>query len=215
MDSIVPPSPRAIHLSEADFQRLTFGSPQGRNTKPSIRNSEISGSETPARDGCVCDTLMMAESSSPVNEAQELVQQTPSISRHRSATKTSMLLIARPTQPWNVDASYDEGRLLHHFLSYVARAMIPLDDDFNPWKTVYPSLAVQDTASSGSQALYHAPSGPVCVPLSQSKRPSSGLPGQKLVQFATMGSRCTSSVRFWWRRQSTTPRFLQLSIRSF
>ncbi|EHY53967.1 arginine metabolism regulation protein II [Exophiala dermatitidis] len=34
--------------------------------------------------------------------------------------------------------------------------MIPVDDDENPWKTTYPSLAVQTTRTSGAQALYHA-----------------------------------------------------------
>jgi hypothetical protein len=34
--------------------------------------------------------------------------------------------------------------------------MIPIDDGRNPWKSTYPSIAVQDVSSSSSRSLYHA-----------------------------------------------------------
>lgn len=55
----------------------------------------------------------------------------------------------------NVDATHDERRLFHHFLSYLAKGMIPVRDEQNPFETVYPSLATRSTESIGTRALYH------------------------------------------------------------
>ncbi|KIW24998.1 uncharacterized protein PV07_10674 [Cladophialophora immunda] len=150
------PSPRAVHLNDADFRFLTFGPLQGHKSTPSVQSTGTSTSQASNPEEWSLDTLVGAESDTLVSEEQDLVQQEPRDPLRRSTKKTPISLISQPTQPWNVDASYNENRLFHHFLSYLAKRMIPLDDDFNPWKTVYPSLAMQTTRSTGAQALYHA-----------------------------------------------------------
>ncbi|KIX94025.1 uncharacterized protein Z520_10362 [Fonsecaea multimorphosa CBS 102226] len=150
------PSPQPVHLNDADFRFLTFGPLQGHNSTPSIQSTGTSTSEASHPEEWILDILEGVESDTPVREDQGLVQQEPKNSLRRSTRKTPMPLISRPTQPWNVDAGYNESKLFHHFLSYLAKGMIPVDDDHNPWKTVYPSLALQITRSTEAQALYHA-----------------------------------------------------------
>lgn len=49
----------------------------------------------------------------------------------------------------------DEAMMFYHYVTWIAPLMIPVDSSENPWKSVYPSTALQD-ASPASRALYHA-----------------------------------------------------------
>ncbi|PTB51000.1 hypothetical protein M431DRAFT_94825 [Trichoderma harzianum CBS 226.95] len=49
----------------------------------------------------------------------------------------------------------DEAMMFYHYVTWIAPLMIPVDSTENPWKSVYPSTALQDT-SPASRALYHA-----------------------------------------------------------
>ncbi len=48
-----------------------------------------------------------------------------------------------------------EGMLLHHYVSEVASLMMPIDSGSNPWRSVYPAIAVRN-ATHASQCLYEA-----------------------------------------------------------
>jgi hypothetical protein len=45
--------------------------------------------------------------------------------------------------------------LFHHYVTWIAPLMIPVDGAENPWKSVYPSTALR-SSSTASRALYHA-----------------------------------------------------------
>ncbi|KAL6889181.1 fungal-specific transcription factor domain-containing protein [Trichoderma evansii] len=66
--------------------------------------------------------------------------------------------LPRPLTPTIYDCSFasrDEATIFHHYVTWIAPIMIPVDDMNNPWKSVYPSIALQDS-SAASRALYHA-----------------------------------------------------------
>lgn len=66
--------------------------------------------------------------------------------------------LPRPLTPTIYDclsASRDEATIFHHYVTWIAPIMIPVDSTNNPWKSVYPSIALQDS-SAASRALYHA-----------------------------------------------------------
>lgn len=45
--------------------------------------------------------------------------------------------------------------LLHHFVNQTAALMMPVDSEANPWRSVYPSIALQ-SSSYAAQSLYNA-----------------------------------------------------------
>ena len=45
--------------------------------------------------------------------------------------------------------------IFHHYVTWIAPLMIPVDGAENPWKSVYPSTALRNS-SAASRALYHA-----------------------------------------------------------
>lgn len=66
--------------------------------------------------------------------------------------------LLRPLTPTIYDwlsTSRDEATIFHHYVTWIAPIMIPVDSTNNPWKSVYPSTALQDS-SAASRALYHA-----------------------------------------------------------
>lgn len=66
--------------------------------------------------------------------------------------------LLRPLTPTIYDclsSSRDEATIFHHYVTWIAPIMIPVDSTNNPWKSVYPSTALQDS-SPASRALYHA-----------------------------------------------------------
>lgn len=54
------------------------------------------------------------------------------------------------------DGSREDNHLFHHYVSNVSARMVPVNDDCNPWKSTYPSLAILDTTSTSSRSLLHA-----------------------------------------------------------
>ncbi|KAK5065088.1 hypothetical protein LTR84_000924 [Exophiala bonariae] len=122
---------------------------------------------TPVWSTPTSDTdLSLARSQTPIRtvEGQKmplrgcdepLEQETRLVLRHYTSDAANVLA-HQPTQPWMVNVTYEDGMLFHHFLSNLSKRMVPVDDDCNPWKTVYPSLAMQTTRSSDAEALYHA-----------------------------------------------------------
>ncbi|KAL6694272.1 fungal-specific transcription factor domain-containing protein [Trichoderma pleuroticola] len=57
--------------------------------------------------------------------------------------------------PNTLRSNSDDAAVFYHYMTWVAPLMVPVDDADNPWKSVYPSTALQDT-SPASCALYHA-----------------------------------------------------------
>jgi hypothetical protein len=50
----------------------------------------------------------------------------------------------------------EANRLFHHYFTFVSRGMVPVDDICNPWKSTYPSIAIEYMSYSSSRSLYHA-----------------------------------------------------------
>ncbi|KEF61559.1 uncharacterized protein A1O9_03126 [Exophiala aquamarina CBS 119918] len=73
--------------------------------------------------------------------------------------------------------------------------MVPVDDDSNPWKTIYPSLAIQATRSQGSEALYHAL-------LAQSASQLANLRGEEKGAQARASAIRHYGIALHWLRQS-------------
>lgn len=104
----------------------------------------------------VSGTIGELQSSTTTSQKEEPIEQETTLSLRRGNRDTATVLLARPTPPSMVDANHIDRVLFHHFLSHLAKRMVPVDDDCNPWKTVYPSLAMQKTRSNDAEALYHA-----------------------------------------------------------
>jgi len=94
------------------------------------------------------------------NKSSERMKSNRNLHRRRCVsavrpTNSIRLCPAQSTPFLNNDATHDERRVFHHFLSYLAKGMIPVRDERNPWETVYPSLAMRSTRSTAARALYH------------------------------------------------------------
>lgn len=86
-----------------------------------------------------------------------LIDSSPSESPPTPYLEASYSLL-RPLTPTIYDllsSSRDEATIFHHYVTWIAPIMIPVDSTNNPWKSVYPSTALQDS-SPASRALYHA-----------------------------------------------------------
>lgn len=59
------------------------------------------------------------------------------------------------SSPWVPQGSKVDNELFHHYISSLAPKMTPIDDHYNPWKSTYPSLAIQAQNSSSACALFH------------------------------------------------------------
>ncbi|KIW57941.1 hypothetical protein PV05_02497 [Exophiala xenobiotica] len=53
------------------------------------------------------------------------------------------------------DGSREYNELFHHYISNVSVMMTPINDDYNPWKSTYPCLAVHDETSTSTRSLFH------------------------------------------------------------
>ncbi|KIW92889.1 uncharacterized protein Z519_06738 [Cladophialophora bantiana CBS 173.52] len=53
------------------------------------------------------------------------------------------------------DGSREDNELFHHYISNVSVMMTPINDDYNPWKSTYPCLAVHDVTSTSTRSLFH------------------------------------------------------------
>ncbi|KIW85929.1 hypothetical protein Z517_01322 [Fonsecaea pedrosoi CBS 271.37] len=53
------------------------------------------------------------------------------------------------------DGSREDNKLFHHYISNVSVMMTPFNDDYNPWKSTYPCLAVHDVTSNSTGSLFH------------------------------------------------------------
>ncbi|KIW64354.1 hypothetical protein PV04_09296 [Phialophora macrospora] len=51
--------------------------------------------------------------------------------------------------------SREDNELFHHYLSNVSAMMTPINDDYNPWKSTYPCLAVHDVTATSARSLFH------------------------------------------------------------
>ncbi|RDL36876.1 Zn2 DNA-binding protein [Venustampulla echinocandica] len=68
----------------------------------------------------------------------------------------SMSIIQSPSQSLTPSGLQEENFLFFHYVSYVSVQMTPIDDERNPWRSTYPSIAVQGAKTSSTDALYHA-----------------------------------------------------------
>jgi hypothetical protein len=155
MTKDAPQSSILSHLNEDDIRNISFIG-EGLNDTPIVRGTSCSIAEATALEIHSSGSDLESEGSTPSRRDQTRVQPKTGISLRRYTRNTSMVLTTRPTQPWMVDASHDDSILFHHFLSHLSRRMVPVDDNCNPWKTIYPLLAMQTYRSSGAEALYHA-----------------------------------------------------------
>ncbi|OAL24915.1 hypothetical protein AYO20_10620 [Fonsecaea nubica] len=51
--------------------------------------------------------------------------------------------------------SREDSKLFHHYISNVSVMMTPINDDYSPWKSTYPCLAVHDVTSNSTRSLFH------------------------------------------------------------
>lgn len=58
--------------------------------------------------------------------------------------------------PWVPGGSRLDNELFHHYISHLAGMMTPIDDERNPWKSTYPSMAVREGTSNSTLSLRHA-----------------------------------------------------------
>ncbi|KAI1610221.1 fungal-specific transcription factor domain-containing protein [Exophiala viscosa] len=68
---------------------------------------------------------------------------------------TTMSII-RPPSASMVPGDREDRFLFSHYVSQVSMLMIPIEDGENPWKSTYPSLALQERSSCSTRSLYNA-----------------------------------------------------------
>ncbi|KAL7941430.1 fungal-specific transcription factor domain-containing protein [Trichoderma barbatum] len=127
--------------------------------------SEHSSPSSPFTVFCISQSTKRSLSDSPNIETSS--QRFPSIeslscfsplerySSPSSKNSNSLAPSLTPTITDILSASRDEAMILYHYVTWIAPLMIPVDSAENPWKSVYPSTALQDS-SAASRALYHA-----------------------------------------------------------
>lgn len=71
--------------------------------------------------------------------------------------------------------SSTETRLFHHFVNNIAMNMVPIDDICNPWRSIYPSIAIHDSNLGSVRSLYHATLAQSAYHLSNIKGAQDGL----------------------------------------
>lgn len=74
----------------------------------------------------------------------------------QTGTDLTMSIILPPSQSLTPNGVHEENHLFFHYISSVSVLMTPIDDWRNPWKSTYPSIAVQGPNASSTNALYHA-----------------------------------------------------------
>ncbi|TFB02655.1 hypothetical protein CCMA1212_005592 [Trichoderma ghanense] len=129
---------------------------------------EPSPSFSPFTAFSACPSDIRAEADDPTTDkssssmssgAMESRPSTPPPARSScSPLSEDFNFVARSLTPTIIDrlsASRDETMIFHHYVTWVAPLMIPVDGAQNPWKSVYPSTALRDS-SAASRALYHA-----------------------------------------------------------
>jgi hypothetical protein len=77
-------------------------------------------------------------------------------SPRQNGMNVAMSIIQSPSQSLTPSGLQEENFLFFHYVSYVSVQMMPIDDGRNPWRSTYPSLAVQGAKTSSTDALYHA-----------------------------------------------------------
>jgi hypothetical protein len=59
------------------------------------------------------------------------------------STEPTTSILLSPSQSLTPGGNYEENRLFHHYICHVS-VLIPIDCVRNPWKSTYPSIAVQN-----------------------------------------------------------------------
>jgi len=77
-------------------------------------------------------------------------------SPRQNGTNAAMSIIQSPSLSLTPNGLREENFLFFHYVSYVSAQMMPIDDMRNPWRSTYPSIAVQGAKTSSTDALYHA-----------------------------------------------------------
>lgn len=90
------------------------------------------------------------------------------------STGTVSILLS-PTQTLTPGGSREEDSLFYHYVNNVSSWMLPVDVGRNPWKSTYPSLALQNLGSDSTRSLYHAILAQSSYHLSNLKGPSRGI----------------------------------------
>jgi hypothetical protein len=78
------------------------------------------------------------------------------VSPRQNVMNGVMSNIQSPFQSLTPNGLQEENFLISHYVSYVSVQMMPIDDGRNPWRSTYPSLAMQGAKTSSTDALYHA-----------------------------------------------------------
>ncbi|EHK26749.1 uncharacterized protein TRIVIDRAFT_217363 [Trichoderma virens Gv29-8] len=148
-------------LNEERLQRLIDEMDDGIDTtfyEPSSSSNPFTAfSISQSTKTSVSDSLSTDTSSLRLRSVESLPSFSPS-ERFSSPFSESCNPVASSLTPSITNLlsiSRDEAMIFHHYVTWIAPLMIPVDSAENPWKSVYPSTALQDS-SPASQALYHA-----------------------------------------------------------
>ncbi|KAL7809595.1 fungal-specific transcription factor domain-containing protein [Trichoderma gracile] len=126
-------------------------------------SSKSSRSSNPFTVFRACPSNIRAEPDdsidSPSARAAESLPSSPPQARFTcSPLSADITFLARSLEPTVINCksgSKEEDMLFHHYVTWIAPLMIPVDGAENPWKSVYPSTALR-SSSAASRALYHA-----------------------------------------------------------
>jgi hypothetical protein len=94
--------------------------------------------------------------------------------RGRDRSPAALSIPQAPNQTLTPDGSREEDCLFYHYIINVSSGMLPVDVGCNPWKSTYPSLALEALGSDSTRALYHAILSQSSYHLSNLKGPMRG-----------------------------------------
>lgn len=132
-----------LHKLPSPFVTFPAGANPGDETicpKQAKRAKEI---ESPATDVSASSTSMVHVD--PSYDGTDRLDQDPSLPVARSLSV-----------PWISGGSRLDNELFYHYISHLAGMMTPIDDERNPWKSTYPSMAVREVTSNSTVSLRHA-----------------------------------------------------------
>lgn len=132
-----------IHKRSSPFITFPAGAIPGQETRCTTQVRRNKEPESPATDVSDISTSIVS-----VEPSYDEIDQLGADFRLPVARSVSV--------PWVPGGSRQDNELFHHYISHLAGMMTPIDDERNPWKSTYPSLAVCEVTSSSTRSLRHA-----------------------------------------------------------
>lgn len=156
------PIPRTVDIKDMSFMM---------NISESVLDSLVMLDENHEKridEGRYCDVSQMTSREHIPNEDINLVA-------GQDSRDTTVSIILPPSPSIMPGGIREENLLFFHYVSHISGLMIPIDDASNPWKSTYPSIAVQDVSSCSTRSLYHAILAQSALHLANSKGPERGV----------------------------------------